>query len=78
MARNTVDSGDGDVPITTDDWPYLYQRDKAVPRPYWSISIIIVLLALSLYSRISNGPQPIPSLFFFCMGAASYCSKLRS
>jgi spermidine synthase len=69
VARNTVDSGEGDVPITTDDWPYLYQRDKAVPRPYWSISIIIVLLALSLYSRISNGPQPIPSLFFFCMGA---------
>jgi spermidine synthase len=69
VARNNADSGNSNVPITTDDWPYLYQRDKAVPRPYWSISIIIVLLALGLYSQISNGPQRIPSLFFFCMGA---------
>jgi spermidine synthase len=72
VARNTSaaeDSGEGDVPVTTDDWPYLYQRDKTIPRPYWSISIIIVLLALGLYSQISDRPRRGPSLFFFCMGA---------
>jgi SAM-dependent methyltransferase len=69
VARNPVDSGGGDVPVTTDDWPYLYQRDKTVPRPFWSISAIIVLLALGLYWRISGDAPRKPELFFFCMGA---------
>jgi spermidine synthase len=70
VARNPIDSGDSEVPVTTDDWPYLYQRDKRIPRPYWSISAIIILLSLGLYSRISdNAPRRRPSLFFFCMGA---------
>jgi SAM-dependent methyltransferase len=70
VARHPVDSGNSDVPVTTDDWPYLYQRDKTIPRPYWSISAIIVLLSLGFYSRISDdAPRRRPSLFFFCMGA---------
>jgi spermidine synthase len=69
VARNPVDSGDAEVPVTTDDWPYLYQRDKTIPRPYWAISGIIILLALVLYSRISGDAPRRPSLFFFCMGA---------
>jgi hypothetical protein len=69
VARNPVDSGGGDVPITTDDWPYLYQRDKTIPRPYWSISAIIVLLALGLYWRISGDAPRRPQLFYFWMGA---------
>jgi SAM-dependent methyltransferase len=69
VARNPVDSGGGDVPVTTDDWPYLYQRVKTIPRPYWSISAIIVLLALGLYWRISGDAPRRPQLFFFCMGA---------
>ncbi|MFZ0816232.1 MAG: hypothetical protein WAM78_11975 [Candidatus Sulfotelmatobacter sp.] len=69
VARNPVDSSGGDVPVTTDDWPYLYQRDKTIPRPYWSISAIIIVLALVLYSRISGDAPRRPSLFFFCMGA---------
>jgi hypothetical protein len=68
VAQNPVDSGGGDVPVTTDDWPYLYQRDKTIPRPYWSISAIIVLLALGLYWRISGDAQR-PQLFYFWMGA---------
>ncbi|MGA8201683.1 MAG: hypothetical protein WB814_16570 [Candidatus Sulfotelmatobacter sp.] len=69
VARNPVDSGGGDVPVTTDDWPYLYQRDKTIPRPYWSISAIIVLLALGLYWRISGDAPRRPQLFYFWMGA---------
>src|ERR1700728_2715673 len=69
VARNPVDSSDGDVPVTTDDWPYLYQRDKTIPRPYWSISAIIIVLALVLFSRIPGDAPRRPSLFFFCMGA---------
>jgi SAM-dependent methyltransferase len=69
VARNPVDLENGVVPVTTDDWPYLYQRDKTIPRPYWSISTIIVVLALALYwKNFAERPRK-SSLFFFCMGA---------
>lgn len=69
VARSPVDSSGADVPVTTDDWPYLYQRDRTIPRPYWSISAIIFLLAIGLYRRISGEERRPPSLFFFWMGA---------
>ena len=69
VARNPVQMESGVVPVTTDDWPYLYQRDKTIPRPYWSISAIIIVLALGLYWKdFKQGPRK-SSLFFFCMGA---------
>jgi spermidine synthase len=61
--------GAADVPVTTDDWPYLYQESKSIPRLYWSIAVIILLLALGLYTRIPETAQHRPSLFFFSMGA---------
>jgi SAM-dependent methyltransferase len=69
VASNPVDSGGGDVPVTTDDWPYLYQRDKTIPRPYWSISAIIILLALVLCWKMAGDVRRPSFLFFFCMGA---------
>jgi hypothetical protein len=69
VARNPVDTGTAEVPVTTDDWPYLYQSNKTIPRPYWSISVVIVLLALGLYYRVAGDAPGRPSLFFFCMGA---------
>jgi spermidine synthase len=59
------------VPITTDNWPYLYQRDHEIPRTYYSVSILVILAALILYWKIgrpvAGGTQF--SLFFFGMGA---------
>jgi spermidine synthase len=69
VARNPVDIENGVIPVTTDDWPYLYQRDKTIPRPYWSISAIIIVLALGLYwKNFAERPRK-SSLFYFCMGA---------
>jgi SAM-dependent methyltransferase len=69
VARNPVDIENGVIPVTTDDWPYLYQRDKTIPRPYWSISTIIIVLALGRYwKNFAERPRQ-SSLFFFCMGA---------
>jgi SAM-dependent methyltransferase len=61
--------GTTDVPVTTDDWPYLYQESKSIPRLYWSVAVIILLLAFGLYTRIPETAQHRPSLFFFSMGA---------
>jgi spermidine synthase len=57
------------VPITTDDWPYLYQQGRWIPRTYYSIGVLVVLIAFGLYSQIGGVRRKRPSLFFFSMGA---------
>jgi hypothetical protein len=58
-----------EVPVTTDDWPYLYQQGRWLPGIFVSISILVILLAGVLYWRIPEARQHVPSLFFFGMGA---------
>lgn len=57
------------VPITTDDWPYLYQEGRWIPRTYYSLAILVILVAVCLYLQIPEARQQAPSLFFFSMGA---------
>ncbi len=57
------------VPITTDDWPYLYQEGRWIPRTYYSIGMLVILIAIGLYAQIGGARGHAPSLFFFSMGA---------
>jgi len=57
------------VPITTDDWPYLYQKDRRIPRIFYSVGFLVILLALGMYGQIPHVRTHRPSLFFFVMGA---------
>ena len=57
------------VPITTDDWPYLYQEGTWIPRTYYSIGVLVILIAIGLYAQIGGARRTAPSLFFFSMGA---------
>jgi spermidine synthase len=57
------------VPITTDDWPYLYQQGRWLPRTYWSIGLLVLVLAVALYLIVPESRRQSPSLFFFSMGA---------
>jgi spermidine synthase len=57
------------VETTTDDWPYLYHQGRWIPRTYYSISILVLLIALVLYFRVPETRNHRPSLFFFAMGA---------
>lgn len=59
------------VPLTTDDWPYLYQRTRSIPAVFLTLSLLVIALAV-YYSRTisSAGSLDRPSLlFFFAMGA---------
>ena len=63
------------VPLTTDDWPYLYQRKKSIPIVFLTLSLLVVGLALGYRRTISTqavsserADQSSP-LFFFAMGA---------
>lgn len=57
------------VPVTTDDWPYLYQQGRWIPRTFLSMGLLVILIALALYLQIPEARGRVPSLFFFAMGA---------
>jgi SAM-dependent methyltransferase len=71
VRQHTVLPSPEAVPITTDDWPYLYQRDRRIPRTYYSVSILVILIATVLYALVgrANRTHGHFSLFFFSMGA---------
>ena len=59
------------VPVTTDNWPYLYQKNYGIPRTYFSVSILVILISVVLYAQVRrvSGPPTSAYLFFFSMGA---------
>lgn len=57
------------VPLSTDDWPYLYSERRSIPPTYYTIGILLFLIAAALYGQIPAARQQRPSLFFFAMGA---------
>jgi spermidine synthase len=57
------------VPMTTDDWPYLYQEGRWMPGIFVSLGILVLILGAGLYWQIPEARQQVPSLFFFAMGA---------
>src|SRR5207244_5391239 len=44
----------GRIPITTDDWPYLYQQGRWIPRTYYSVGLLVLVIAAGLYSQIRS------------------------
>lgn len=69
VRQNAVQLEDKPVPITTDDWPYLYQQGHWIPRTYYSVAVLVMLIAIGLYMQIGEANRRPPSLFFFSMGA---------
>ena len=69
VSRNHFATDSEAVPVTTDDWPYLYQRDRSIPRTYLTLGVLVIFVTLGLYYRIPEARQHAPSLFFFSMGA---------
>lgn len=57
------------IAIPSDDWPYLYHEGRWIPRTYYTVGALVILIAIGLYSRAAGGDRQLPSLFFFSMGA---------
>ena len=52
----------------TDDWPYIYQRDRSIPRTYLVVSLILLAMTILLV----RGPMEMKrasTLQFFLLGA---------
>ena len=57
------------VPITTDDWPYLYQQGRWLPRAYISLGVLVIIIAVFMYLQIPEARTTPPSMFYLSMGA---------
>jgi spermidine synthase len=69
FVANHARSFSRDVPITTDDWPYLYQQGRWLPRAYISLGVLVMIIAVFMYLQIPEARTAPPSLFYFSMGA---------
>lgn len=57
-----------DLPLPTDDWPYLYLRAQRIPSAYWQALLVISIACLALIAR--TFPQALrPDLHFWLLGA---------
>jgi len=67
----------GDVPLTTDDWPYLYLRARQVPAAYWQALLVIGMICLLLIAR--SFPEAMhPNWHFWLLGAAFLLIEFKS
>lgn len=58
-----------DAPVTsTDDWPYLYNRSRSIPRTYLTISVILLVIAMLLVGKELK-PRQISTWHFLLLGA---------
>jgi len=66
-----------DIPIPTDDWPYLYLRDRQIPSGYWWALLLIGLVSLFIIAR--SFPEALhPDAHFWLLGAAFLLVEFKS
>jgi len=63
------DPANNNLPLATDDWPYLYLRTRTIPSGYWQSLLVIILVCLALIAR--SFPEALrPNWHFWLLGAA--------
>jgi hypothetical protein len=65
------------IPISTDDWPYLYMRTQQVPTAYWQALFVMGAVALVVIGR--SFPEALrPNWHFFLLGAGFLLIEFKS
>ncbi|KJR43571.1 spermidine synthase-like protein [Candidatus Magnetoovum chiemensis] len=59
------------IPIPTDDWPYLYLKERTLPNHYILFIVIVSVLGLSSLFLLPSGQRKI-KLPYFILGAAFF------
>ncbi len=71
-----LDIQPGLVSLTTDDWPYLYMRDRSIPFAYWTMLPILAALSVWLMRRVGGASTKI-DWHFFLLGAGFLLMEVR-
>ena len=77
LAAWQPDSTQLSVPLSTDDWPYLYLRQQQVPAAYWQVLIVIGLACVVVIRRAFRGALRI-DWHFWLLGAAFLLVEFKS
>ncbi len=65
------------IPPATDDWPYLYLRERSVPDVYWQVLLILFVLSVPVVLRVFPESARVNSHFFF-LGCAFFLLETKS
>lgn len=69
LTRWQPDENIKELPLPTDDWPYLYLRSRKIPTAYWQVLLLIGIVTLVLLAR--TFPEALkPDWHFWFLGAA--------
>jgi hypothetical protein len=65
------------LPLSSDDWPYLYLRARRVPAAYWQALLLIGVVCLVLFRR--SFPEALrPNWHFWLLGAGFLLVEFKS
>ena len=64
------------ITLTTDNWPYLYLRERTMPFAYWTMLPLLALASIWLSRRVLGTGWKIQWNFFF-LGAAFMLMEVR-
>jgi hypothetical protein len=65
------------LPLATDNWPYIYLRTLRIPAGYWQTLLVIGLLCIALMKR--SFPEALkPNWHFWLLGAAFLLIEFKS
>ena len=68
---------DDTVGLATDDWPFLYMRNRAIPDAYWRVLLLLVLISVVVVLTVS--PQSLRvNWHFFLLGSAFLLLEIKS
>jgi len=65
------------IPPATDDWPYLYLRERSVPDVYWQLLLVVFVLSVPMVLRLFPESARVNSHFFF-LGCAFFLLETKS
>lgn len=68
--NNKIVFGKIDTPLTTDDWPYLYLKNKSIPILYLCIMLSLLILLFIVGTKTLLYPSGKLNLHFFFLGMA--------
>ncbi len=77
VSLNRVNLSEGSVEEATDDWPYLYLKDRRIPTLHLLVMSVLVIV-VGVFSRpIAGGIRQMPMTYFF-LGAGFLLIEVQS
>lgn len=68
---------DDGVELATDAWPFLYLRERGIPRAYWQVLLLLALISIIITLAVSPRSLRV-NWHFFLLGSAFLLLEIKS